>query len=89
MNYADGETAPAYESMLRKDGVYYWVATRYVDTFNGGCYFRVRGVDWDSFYGQYLFDSTRYNNAATRALFPVVSLSSDFIEPDGANYKVK
>ena len=68
----------------------YWVASRCVDLFSSICGFGVRGVYSGYFRVNGVFNSGTGVNGLSRAVFPVVSLSSQLLEKaaDGT-YNVK
>ena len=68
----------------------YWVASRCVGLYSSNCYFDVRGVN-SGYFGAYgIFGSGTGVSSSSRAVFPVVSLSSQLLEKaaDGT-YNVK
>ena len=71
-----------YYDLLMPDGnnTYYWVASRYVDTYSSYCGFNVRYVGSGYMYANNLFGSNESDNNGYYGLFPVVSLSSELIE---------
>ena len=68
----------------------YWVASRSVYLFSNYCHFDISTVYSGFFGGIYLFDSESGGSGSSRAVFPVVSLSSQLLEKatDGT-YNVK
>lgn len=81
-----------YSNILLPDGssTYYWVASRCVFLDPSNCYFDVRVVSSGCFFADYLFGSGAGVHSSSRAVFPVVSLSSQLLEKaaDGT-YNVK
>ena len=81
-----------YSNILIPNGSFttYWVASRCVALNSGGCNFNVRGVDSGCFNACGLFYSGTGVYGDSRAVFPVVSLSSQLLEKaaDGT-YNVK
>ncbi len=70
----------------------YWVASRCVDLYGRVCYFTVRLVDSGCLYAGNMFSSYGDAGSCSRALFPVVSLSSELLvegeEPNTYDVKV-
>ena len=68
----------------------YWVASRCILLDSGRCGFRVSYVSSGFFNANYVFDSGTGVNSYSRAVFPIVSLSSQLLEKaaDGT-YNVK
>ena len=68
----------------------YWVASRCILLDSGRCGFRVSYVSSGFFNANYVFDSGKGVNSYSRAVFPIVSLSSQLLEKaaDGT-YNVK
>ena len=81
-----------YSNILVPDGssTYYWVASRCVNPYSSNCSFDVRIVGLGYFSAYRVFDSSAGVSNSSRAVFPVVSLSSQLLEKasDG-NYNVK
>ena len=81
-----------YSNILIPNGGFttYWVASRCVDLYSSDCGFYVRSVYSGCFIAGYVFDSSTGVGSGSRAVFPVVSLSSQLLEKaaDGT-YNVK
>ena len=81
-----------YSNILVPDGssTYYWVASRCVNPYSSNCSFDVRIVGLGYFSAYRVFDSSAGVSNSSRAVFPVVSLSSQLLEKaaDGT-YNVK
>ena len=79
-----------YSNILIGSSTYYWVASRCVSLGSSACSFCVFSVISGSFYANKLFDSGTGVDSDSRAVFPVVSLSSQLLEKaaDGT-YNVK
>ena len=81
-----------YSNILITNGssTTYWVASRCVHLYSSGCNFDVRNVDSGYFIAHCMFDSGTGVSGSSRAVFPVVSLSSQLLEKaaDGT-YNVK
>ena len=72
-----------YYDLLMPDGnnTYYWVASRCVRAFSGGCIFYVRNVNSGGMDAGGMFNSSEGSDGIDYyGLFPVVSLSSELIE---------
>lgn len=85
------ENGSKYVSMLNKT---YWVASRSVVAGNGSAIFGLSYVKSSGLYGaslswQFLFESDKVYNGKGYSMFPVVSLSSDLIEQNGSNFRIK
>ena len=92
-NYATtASLLEGYSNILLPKGssTTYWVASRCVDLYSSACNFNVRIVYSGFFYANYVFNSGAGVNSGSRAVFPVVSLSSQLLEKatDGT-YNVK
>ena len=81
-----------YSSILLPKGssTTYWVASRCVILYSSYCDFHVRGVYSGSFNANYMFNSGAGVGSNSRAVFPVVSLSSQLLEKAAnGTYNVK
>ena len=92
-NYATtASLLEGYSNILLPKGssTTYWVASRCVNLHSGNCKFDVRGVYSGCFSANIMFYSGTAVDSASRAVFPVVSLSSQLLEKatDGT-YNVK
>ena len=81
----DSSIANYYNLIMPKGtGTTYWVASRCVYAGSGYCGFRVRRVSSGNVGANYVYDSDDGTNDYSRALFPVVTLSSSLIEGDAS-----
>ena len=79
--FQDYKTGANYYNLIMPNGTSttYWVASRCVHTNSSNCSFNVRHVDSGSVNAANMFSSNATSNIS-RALFPVVTLSSELIE---------
>ncbi len=100
--YKDASSmASAFESYDNNGGNYYslimpsatsttyWVASRCVGTYDYRCDFCVRSVSSGAVCPWGMVSSNYTADYDSRALFPVVTLSSKLIKSEGGNYKVE
>ena len=78
----NSSSASNYYNLIMPKGTSttYWLASRCVNTNSSFCYFNVRYVDGGDVNAYIMFSSSNGTNGSSLALFPVVSLSSEFIE---------
>ena len=70
-----------YYDLLMPKGTstYYWLASRCVLTYSNYCHFGVHYGDSGLVYAYYMYDSNGSTGGDSRALFPVVTLSSELL----------
>ncbi len=81
-----------YSNILLPNGssTTYWVASRCVNLYSSYCNFDVRFVISGYFRAYYMFGSGAGEYSLSRAVFPIVSLSSQLVEKSAdGNYNVK
>ena len=68
----------------------YWIASRYINLNTNACTFAMRNIRDGQLRGNLMFYSQIGNdNESSRLLFPVVTVPSAHIVPDGNNFKVQ
>ena len=81
----DSSIANYYNLIMPKGtGTTYWVASRCVSAYSRDCSFFVRYVRSGGVYANRMYDSGGDAYGNSRALFPVVTLSSSLIEGDAS-----
>lgn len=82
------EAKTGQSSVLCPSNNNYWVASRCVYANGDYCIFYVRSVSSGNLDADGLFTSGSNIGSGLRSLFPVVSLSSALLKPDGSNFKI-
>ena len=92
-NTTSGLLGAKYSKLLlpSTSSTQYWVASRCVNLYSYYCAFCVRIVYSGYLYGRNVFDSISSTDSGSRALFPVVSLSSGRLTANatGTGYTVE
>ena len=85
--FKEYKTGNSYYSLFMPNGISttYWVASRCIYTDSSSCYFDVSFVNSGSVDGYNMYDSYDGTYNYSRALFPVITLSSELIEGDATS----
>ena len=85
--FKEYKTGNSYYSLFMPNGTStnYWLASRCIYTVSSNCYFYVSRVDSGDVRGSNVYDSNDNTGILTRALFPVITLSSELIEGNASS----